>query len=48
MFVETAAHWAADPVIEAAYCKDGEKLLGWISMGAPKGPRKHVGKSIPR
>jgi nitroreductase len=31
---------AADPVIEGAYCKDGEKLLGWISMGTPKGPAK--------
>ena len=38
---------AADPVIEGAYCKDGEKLLGWISMGTPKGPAKARGEIDP-
>ena len=28
---------AADPVIGNAYCKEGETLLGWISIGTPKG-----------
>ena len=31
-------------MIEGAYCKGGEKLLGWISMGTPKGPAKARGK----
>ena len=38
---------AADPVIESAYCKEGEKLLGWISMGTPKGPAKPRGEIDP-
>ena len=38
---------AADPVIEGAYCKEGEKLLGWISMGTPKGPAKPRGEIDP-
>jgi nitroreductase len=38
---------AADPVIEGAYCKPGEKLLGWISMGTPKGPAKPRGEFDP-
>jgi nitroreductase len=38
---------AADPVIEGAYCKEGERLLGWISMGTPKGPAKARGEIDP-
>lgn len=38
---------ATDPVIESAYCKEGERLLGWISMGTPKGPAKARGEIDP-
>lgn len=38
---------AADPLIEGAYCKEGERLLGWISMGTPKGPAKARGEIDP-
>jgi nitroreductase len=38
---------AADTVIESAYCNEGEKLLGWISMGTPKGPAKARGEIDP-
>jgi len=27
---------AADPQIGAAFCRDGEQLVGWISAGTPK------------
>jgi hypothetical protein len=27
---------AADPAIAAAYCAEGEVLVGWISAGTPK------------
>jgi nitroreductase len=29
---------ASDPAIEGAYCGEGEKLVGWIVAGTPKGP----------
>jgi nitroreductase len=38
---------AADPVIGAAYCKEGEQLVGWISMGTPKEPAKPRGEIDP-
>ena len=38
---------AADPVIGRAYCKEGESLLGWISIGTPKGPAKARGEIDP-
>jgi nitroreductase len=38
---------AADPVIGAAYCKEGEQLVGWISMGTPKDPAKPRGEIDP-
>ena len=38
---------AADPVIARAYCQDGETLLGWISIGTPKGPAKARGEIDP-
>ena len=38
---------AADPLIAQAYCKDGEQLVGWISMGTPKGPAKARGEIDP-
>jgi len=38
---------AADPVIGRAYCKEGETLLGWISIGTPKGPAKARGEIDP-
>jgi len=38
---------AADPVIGRAYCKEGETLLGWISIGTPKGPPKARGEIDP-
>jgi len=38
---------AADAVIGNAYCKEGETLLGWISIGTPKGPAKARGEIDP-
>ena len=38
---------AADPVIGRAYCQDGETLLGWISIGTPKGSAKARGEIDP-
>jgi len=38
---------AADPFISRAYCKSGETLLGWISIGTPKGPAKARGEIDP-
>ena len=38
---------AADPVIGRAYCTEGETLLGWISIGTPKGPAKPRGEIDP-
>ncbi len=38
---------AADPVIAQAFCRDGETLLGWISIGTPKGPAKPRGEIDP-
>lgn len=35
---------AADPAIVAAYCGEGETLVGWISAGTPKGPAKPRGE----
>jgi nitroreductase len=38
---------AADPAIGRAYCRDGEQLAGWISIGTPKGPAKPRGEIDP-
>jgi nitroreductase len=38
---------AADPVIGHAYCHEGETLLGWISIGTPKGAAKPRGEIDP-
>jgi nitroreductase len=38
---------AADPAIEDAYCGEGEKLVGWIVAGTPKGPVKPRGEFDP-
>ena len=38
---------AADPVIGQAFCREGESLLGWISVGTPKGPAKPRGEIDP-
>ena len=38
---------AADAVIRKAYCKEGETLLGWISIGTPRGPAKARGEIDP-
>ena len=35
---------AADPAIVAAYCGEGETLVGWISAGTPRGPAKPRGE----
>jgi nitroreductase len=32
-----AGHRATDPGIVAAYCREGETLVGWIAAGTPKG-----------
>lgn len=32
-----AGHRATDPGILAAYCREGETLVGWIAAGTPKG-----------
>jgi hypothetical protein len=37
----------ADPLIGQAYCKDGEQLLGWMSMGTPTRPAKARGEIDP-
>lgn len=31
---------AADPQIGKAFCRDGERLVGWISAGTPRAPSK--------
>jgi hypothetical protein len=38
---------AADPAIEDAYCGEGEKLVGWIVAGTPKGPVRPRGEFDP-
>jgi len=38
---------AADPVIGSSYCSEGEQLVGWISIGTPKGPAKARGEIDP-
>jgi nitroreductase len=38
---------AADPAIVAAYCQEGESLVGWIATGAPDGPAKPRGEVDP-
>jgi nitroreductase len=38
---------AADPAIAAAYCGEGEQLVGWIVAGTPKGPIKPRGEFDP-
>jgi nitroreductase len=38
---------AADPVIGRAYCKDGEELLGWISIGTATRPATPRGEIDP-
>lgn len=38
---------AADPVIGKAFCREGETLLGWISIGTPRGPAKPRGEIDP-
>ncbi len=35
---------ASDPAIVAAWCGEGETLVGWISAGTPKGPAKPRGE----
>ncbi len=35
---------ASDPAIVAAYCAEGETLVGWISAGTAKGPAKPRGE----
>jgi nitroreductase len=38
---------AADPQIGAAFCRDGEQLVGWISVGTPKvAPKAREAESI--
>lgn len=38
---------ARDPAIHAAYCGEGEELVGWISTGTPDGPPKGRGEIDP-
>jgi nitroreductase len=38
---------AADPQIGAAFCRDGEQLVGWISCGTPGSPPKARGDDEP-
>lgn len=38
---------AADPEIAQAYCKPGEQLVGWISVGTPKAAAKARGDLDP-
>ena len=38
---------AADAAIEGAYCSKGEKLVGWIVTGTPKGAVKPRGEFDP-
>ncbi|MCC7327203.1 MAG: nitroreductase family protein [Burkholderiales bacterium] len=38
---------AADPVIGRAFCREGETLLGWISVGTAKAPAKPRGEIDP-
>lgn len=38
---------ASDPTIEGAYCRHGEKLLGWIAIGTATGPAKRRGELDP-
>ena len=37
---------AADAAIRAAYCREGETLLGWISVGTARDPRSPAARSI--
>jgi nitroreductase len=38
---------AADPAIVAAYCGEGETLVGWIAAGTPDGPPTPRGETGP-
>jgi hypothetical protein len=38
---------AADPLIGRAYCKDGEQLVGWMSMGTQTVPARARGEVDP-
>lgn len=38
---------AADPFIRRAFCRDGETLVGWISIGTPRQPPKPRGEIDP-
>lgn len=38
---------AADRLIGQAYCKDGEQLIGWMSMGTPRRPAQARGEIDP-
>jgi nitroreductase len=38
---------AADPQIGAAFCRDGEQLVGWISCGTPKAAPRARGEDAP-
>ena len=38
---------AADPLIAKAYCRPGETLMGWISIGTPTSPPKPRGEIDP-
>jgi nitroreductase len=38
---------AADPQIGAAFCRDGEQLVGWISCGTPGSPPRARGDDDP-
>jgi hypothetical protein len=43
-------HGSADGIagsIGQAYCRDGERLVGWISIGTPTGPAKARGEIDP-
>jgi nitroreductase len=42
-----SGHRARDPQIGAAFCHDGEQLVGWISVGTPKVPPRARGDDAP-
>lgn len=43
-----SGHRAADPQIGAAFCREGEQLVGWISAGTPAAPPRARGKDVPQ
>jgi hypothetical protein len=38
---------AADPVVAAAHCREGESLVGWIAVGTPRSPARPRGEVDP-